>query len=258
MRRSVLSMLLFAALGALVLGAPAPACADNAGLPGMDKVPRPVPAGFAETSEERPRLVVMVTGTPREFERQLGLALDATHRFDMKAAPAALVAARAKLGPGISVGQARQLRAATSVDRVLMVDLRETAGELRVSTRMVWLDNGEVTRELALFGKSTNARTLAIQLATFVRRATPLRCQVRALVEDHVVLDLGASNGVREGAVFQIVRHASNLKPTLIGTVRVTATEPFAAKAEIEDAVKEFEIAPGDVAIEQSSELALN
>ena len=129
-------------------------------------------------------MAVLVRGTPREFGDQLKRALEQTHRFDMvDKVPKVLASNWARLVPGITVAQCRALRQSTKVDRVLVCDLHEELGELHVRTRMVWLDNGEVTREMAMFGKSTAAKTLALQLATFVRRATPLRCQIKAALK---------------------------------------------------------------------------
>jgi hypothetical protein len=236
---------------------PAPAGAQTQAFPPIESVPHPINAGFAETPEERPRLAVLLKGTPAEFGKQLLKALELTRRFEMVDAPADLVNARSALQPGITVAQCRALRQKTKVDRVLICDLREATGDVRVNTRMIWLDNGEVSREMAMFGKSTAAKTLALQLATFVRRETPLRCLVRALAEDHVVLDLGETSGMIKGTTFQVIRYATNLKPLTIGTVRVTALEPFAARAEVEDAAKDQAVAPGDVAIEQTSEMGL-
>lgn len=256
MRHFVRSLIPFAA--ALLAAAPALAAAPG-GLPPMDSVPKPVNAGFQETVDEKPRLAILLKGTPREFGNQLTRALAGTRRFDvMDKAPQAIANAWPKLVPGIPMAQCRTLRNATHVDRVLLCDLHESGGELRVGTRLVWLDNGEVTRELALFGRSTAAKTLALQLATYVRRAMPLRCQVRSLADDHVVLDLGESSGMQKGSTFHVLRYTTNVTPVEIGTVRVTTLEPFSAKAEVEDAGKGLTVAPGDVAVEESSELALN
>lgn len=251
---------LLAGLGLTVLAVATPvAAAPSQGLPPMDSVPRPVYAGFANTEEDKPRLAVLMRGTPREFLTQLTKALIATRRFEViGTAPPGLVSAWNKLVPGISLPTCRQLRKSTRVDRVLVCDLKETAGEVKVTTRLVWLDNGEVTRDLALFGKSTAAKTLALQLATFVRRATPIRCQIKSLADDHLVLDLGETSGMVKGTVFDVVRYANNLKPVEVGTVRVTALEPFISRAEVEEAAKDLTPQPGDVAIEQTSEMALN
>ena len=85
----------------------------------------------------------------------------------------------------------------------------------------------------------------------------PLRCKVKALLEDRVVLDMGANNGMLKDSIYQVIRYEHNVVPVTIGTVRVTATAPFSASAEVEDAAKDLSIAPGDVAIEQTGGMGL-
>ena len=73
-----------------------------------------------------------------------------------------------------------------------------------------------------------------------------------------MVLDVGETNGVIKGTVFQVTRHANAEHPLSIATIRVTSLEPFSAKADIEDTAKDLTIAPGDSAVEQTDDLALN
>jgi hypothetical protein len=238
------------------ISVPGPVAAQP--LPPIDSVPRPVEAGFIQTVSEKPRLAIVFDGQPRELNNQLARNLEATRRFAVVSAPASLVGARSRLGPGITPAVSQSLRKSANVDMVLRCDVRDAAGELKASMRLLDLRNGDVSRELAAFGRASTVGVLAKQLATFVRRAAPLRCYVRALNDDGIVLDLGSADGMAAGATFQVVRHPQNLKPLEVGLVRVTTIDAYTARAEVESTGRGLTVAPGDVAIEQTGEMALN
>ncbi|MDB5099106.1 MAG: hypothetical protein JWM80_3527 [Cyanobacteria bacterium RYN_339] len=226
-------------------------------LPSLDKVPRPVPGVFVETTAEKPRLAILFSGTPPEFTNRLGDALEATHRFSVVVAGTALDSAKPKLVPGLMLPAALAIRNSTRIDMAVTCTSLATAGELRAKARLVDLRTGEVSRELAIFGQNSDVRTLAKTLALYIRQAAPLRCLVNHTSEDEILLDLGKNDGVQEESIFRVVRYPQNLIPVPVATVKVTKTDAFRTHAEVEESRPGFTIAPGDVAIEDTGDLKI-
>jgi hypothetical protein len=227
-------------------------------FPKLDTLQAPIPAKLIETSAEKPRLAVVSSGTPKEFEDQLIKSLDAMHRFAViTPAPQALTAARPTLGASMLPANAARLRAAAKVDMAVTCDVKSTNNELRASARLADLRTGDVSRELAIFGGTKEVKTLAATLASYIRGAAPIRCLVRAASEDEIVLDLGANDGMRPETTFQVLRYPQNLRPVPVATVKLTRLDKFRAHAEVEDAAPGMTVAPGDVAVEETGDLSM-
>ncbi|MEB3330506.1 MAG: hypothetical protein VKQ33_14870 [Candidatus Sericytochromatia bacterium] len=214
-----------------------------------------LPAG-ADTVADKPRLGVAIANAPAPFVTSLGTKLNATRRFDVVDG----VAARAKLkaiplNGALTLENARKARAAANLE--LLVDGRYEAvgGQVKVTVRLFDFRTGEFSRDLGLLGEAASVEALADQLVGFVRHADPLRCLVKDVDEDQIILDLGAADGVTPGSLFRVFRHPLNLKPRELGTVRVTAVQPFAARAEAEVVPPGTVFERGDVLVEQTAEL---
>lgn len=217
-------------------------------------------AGRAATVAAKPRIAISLAGGGA-FARALKKRLEDTHRFDVvtQGDIGELLAERhIKLDASISVQDSLRARAVTNVDMVLDGRAQDFGGNLRVTTRLFDLRTGEYSRDLALMGDDKDLATLAGQLANFVRQSVPLRCLVRAVNDDQIVMDLGAMDGVTAGSVFRILRDAQDVRPVYIGTLQVTSVQPFAAVGEQDDVVKGFTPQPGDTLVEETSGLLLN
>lgn len=259
--RIPLSLALLTLLAAPALAAPASdpfKMAPAPRLPDLRSVPAPVPAVFVETAAEKPRLAILFDGTPPEFSKQLGKWLDETHRFAVVGEPGGLAQFKPKLAPGLMLPDALKIRGTTKVDMVVTCTAKAVLGDLTAVARLTDLRTGEVSRELAIFGKNNEVKTLARTLATYVRQAAPLRCLVHEASEDEILLDLGANDGMKAEATFQILRYPQNLRPVPVATVKLTRLDAFRSHAEVEDARPGMTVAPGDVAVEETGDLALN
>ena len=157
-------------LAAIAAGPAHAANPSNPGFPSIDSVPRPAQPTFAETSADRPRLAMVTTGRATEFGKALATALDKTHRFEVvNPTPSSLNNSFSKLVPGISIVTCKALRKSANVDRVVAYRLTQTRGHVDIHAHVVWLDSGEVSRDLALFADSTSTKTmgqLAVQLSS--------------------------------------------------------------------------------------------
>lgn len=211
----------------------------------------------ADTVDEKPRLAIAISGAPPAFLRALGAKLAATRRFQVVEGQAAQTA-RGRLG-GIPLNatftpaDAAKARRAASVELLLDGRYQAPAGQLRVTARLFDFRTGEFSRDLAMLGDASGADALAGQLAGFVRHAAPLRCRVKDLEEDQLIVDLGAADGVTEGTLFRVYRHPANMQPRELGLVRVTAVQPFASRAEVEEAPKGTTFERGDVLVEKTA-----
>jgi hypothetical protein len=226
-------------------------------LPDLRSVPAPVPGVFVETATEKPRLAIIFDGNPPEFAKQLGDSLDRTRRFAVVAAPGSLVQNKPKLAPGLSLQDAQKIRATTKIDMAVVCTSKYVTSQLTAAARLADLRTGEVSRELGIFGQNEGVQALARTLALYVRQAAPLRCLVRAAGEDEILLDLGANDGMKNESTFQILRYPQNLRPVPVATVKLTKVDPFRAHAEVEEARPGMTVQPGDVAVEDTGDLAL-
>jgi hypothetical protein len=78
------------------------------------------------------------------------------------------------------------------VIKLLLDGKAATAGSsLRVTTRLYDFRTAEFTRDLSLIGDASTLDALAGQLAAYVRAFAPLKCLVRDMNDDQLVLDLG-------------------------------------------------------------------
>ena len=216
---------------------------------------------LADTVAEKPRLTVLVDGANPNFLRTLTNKLVETRRFNMVDRPnlrSRLRGEQIELGAGITVQQSRRALAVGEADMVLEAEVKQNSGSLRIQTRLYDFRSGEFSRDLSLLGSSSDAETLADQLARFVRSSVPIRCLVKDMAEDQVILDLGAMDGVQVGSFYRVFRHPQNMKPVEIGLIRVSAVEPFAAVAEVEETAKGFTLQPGDMLRERTSGLLVS
>jgi hypothetical protein len=215
-----------------------------------------VAPGLAETVTEKPRLAVAIENAPAPLATALGTKLTATRRFRVVDGPAA----RAKLkgvplNAEMTLENARKARTAANVDMLVEGKYETTGNQVRLTVRVFDFRTGDFSRDLGLLGESNAAEALADQLVGFVRHVDPLRCRVKDIDEDQIVLDLGEADGVRPGSVFRVFRHPSNVAPKELGTVRVTTVQPFASRAEVEQAPPGTTFRRGDVLLEQTYEL---
>jgi hypothetical protein len=212
----------------------------------------------AETVTDKPRLVVLLP--PNAFTTKLKNELVATRRFDLvekSNLKGLLQQKRISLSAKLSVEQSRQALAIAGADMVLDGSVQSGSG-LRVTGRLFDLRNGEITRDLSLLGEANDTEVLAKQLAAFVRHSAPIRCLVKDMNEDTVVLDLGAMDGVVPGSKYKVFRYPQNLKPREIGAVRVTKVDPFASSGEVESTASGITLESGDVLVEQTSAYVLS
>lgn len=213
----------------------------------------------ADTVEDKPRLAVTISGAPQTFVRALATRLAAQKRFVIVEGAAAQ-AARGRLNGiqlngGFTPSDAAKARRAANVE--LLLDGRWQSaggGQGRLVTRLFDFRTGEFSRDLSLIGDQNGADALAGQLAGYVRHAAPLRCLVKDLEEDQLILDLGEADGVQVGTMFRVYRHPSNMKPRELGLVRVTAVQPFASRAEVEEAPKGTTFERGDTLVEKTAD----
>ena len=236
------------ALRRLACFALAAALGVASGLPG-----RPAQA---ETVDDKPRLAVSIAQAPAKFASGLGARLAGMRRFTVVDGGSA----RGKLGgipltPAITLAQARRARTAAGLELLLDGRYQASGGQVRVTARLFDFRTAEFSRDLSLVGDAASADTLAAQLAAFVRQAVPLRCRIKDLEEDVLILDLGEADGVTAGTVFRVIRHPLNMAPRELGTIRVTTVQPFACRAEVEDAPKGTVFERDAVAVEQTSNL---
>lgn len=210
----------------------------------------------ADTVAEKPRLAVAIENAPAPLATALGTKLTATRRFRVVDGPAARAKLKAvNLNAELTLENARKARTAANIDMLLDGKYEATGNQVRVTVRLFDFRTGDFSRDLGLLGEGNAAEALADQLVGFVRHADPLRCRVKDIDEDQIVLDLGEADGVRPGSVFRVFRHPSNVAPKEIATVRVTTVQPFASRAEIEQAPPGTTFQRGDVLLEQTYEL---
>ncbi|MEB3197300.1 MAG: hypothetical protein VKP62_08860 [Candidatus Sericytochromatia bacterium] len=213
-------------------------------------------AALADTVADKPRLAVAIAGAPAPFLTSLGTKLTATRRFVVVDGPAAKAKLKGvPLNADLTLENARKARTAANIE--LLVDGKyENAGnQLRVTVRLFDFRTGEFSRDLGLLGEGSAAETLADQLVSFIRHADPLRCRVKDIDEDQIILDLGEVDGVRPGSLWRVFRFPGNVKPKELGTLRVTTVQPFAARAEAEQVAPGTVFERGDVLVEQTSGL---
>lgn len=210
----------------------------------------------ADTVDDKPRLAVAITGAPADFTRNLGAKLAATKRFQVVDG----AAARRSLGgltlnAAFTPADAARARKAANVE--LLLDGRWAGGgaaNVRVAVRLFDFRTGEFSRDLSLLGDAKSTDALAGQLAGFIRHAAPLRCLVKDLEEDQLIVDLGEADGVTVGTLFRAYRHPANMKPRELGLVRITDVTPFASRAEVEEAPKGTTFERGDVLVEKTAD----
>lgn len=217
----------------------------------------PGPAA-AETVDEKPRIAVAIANAPQPFLRALSIKLGATRRFQVIENGTTV---RSKLGvllsPALTLQNAMKARRAGGVELLLDGKAAGTNGQLRVTTRLYDFRTAEFSRDLSLIGDTTTVDALAGQLAAYVRAFAPLKCLVRDMNEDQLVLDLGDADGVTVGTTFRAYRHNLNMKPLELGSVKVVAVTPFAATAEVEDAPKGTTFQRGDMLMEKTADLLI-
>lgn len=214
-------------------------------------------AAWAQTSPDpiagaRPRLAIALEGVPNDFAQRLRERLDGTRRFEVNLPVNLGPRLRAEglaSGQALTPPQARRAGAIAGADFVLLAQGRASNGLLRVGARLLDLRTGEASRELATFGQSQDAATLATHLARHVRRSVPIRALVQDLTEEGVVLDRGGDDGVLADSSFRAFRHPQNLAPVPVGRVRITSLEPFTSRAEVEESAKGGLMA-GDLLVE--------
>jgi hypothetical protein len=214
----------------------------------------------ADTVADKPRLVVAVSGQAT-FVDALKTKLEGMRRFELLNRPNAKSALQQKkiaLDGKLSVEKSKQALAIAGTDLMLDGKVENAAGGLRITSRLYDFRTGEITRDLSLIGDSGDVETLAGQLASFVRHNMPLKCEIKAINEDQIVLDLGSMDGVVQDSLFKVFRHRHNLKPREIGLVRVVKADPFAAAAEAESTAQGVVLEPGDILIEQTSAYVLS
>lgn len=217
----------------------------------------PGPAA-ADTVEARPRLAVSLTGTSASspFGKALTEQLTKSRRFELVERPTLkrqLQNRKITLSEAITVAQSRQAQSLAAADLVLDAAYQAKGGTVKVTTRLYDLRNGEFSRDLALLGNPGEVAGLAVALADFVRQSVPIRCLVKDVNEDQIILDLGETDGVKPGSFFRAYRHPRNMRPIEVGLLRVTAVKPFGAVAEVEESVKGYTVQRGDMVLEQTA-----
>jgi hypothetical protein len=209
----------------------------------------------ADTVVDKPRLVIAMSGQPA-FVDALKTRLEGMRRFELINRPNAKSALQQKkiaLDGKLSVEKSKQALAIAGTDLMLDGKVEDAAGGLRITSRLYDFRTGEITRDLSLIGDAGDVETLAGQLASFVRHNMPLRCEIKAINEDQIVLDLGSMDGIVQDSLFKVFRHRHNLKPREIGLIRVVKADPFAAAAEAESTAQGVVLEPGDILVEQTS-----
>lgn len=203
------------------------------------------PAAWAQSAEPlqgaRPRLAIAAEGVPDGFTQQLKEKLDATRRFEVDLPSGLAGRLRAeRLGDGrpLTPPQARRASTLAAADYLLLAQGRQTNGMLRVGARLLDLRTGEASRELATFGDTASAPTLASTLARYVRRSVPVRALVQDTNDEGVVLDRGDTDGVLPNSGYRAFRHPQNMAPVPVGRVRISRLEPFSAVAEVEESTR--------------------
>jgi hypothetical protein len=216
------------------------------------------PAGpaLADTVADKPRLAVAIANAPAPFLTSVGTKLNGTRRFDVVDGAAARAKLKAiPLNGGFTLENARKARAAANVELLVDGKYETVGGQVKVTVKLFDFRTGEFSRDLGLLGDAASAESLADQLVGFVRHADPLRCLVKDIDEDQIILDLGAADGITSGSLFRVFRHPLNMKPRELGTVRVTSVQPFASRAEAEVVPAGTVFERGDVLVEQTSGL---
>lgn len=204
---------------------------------------------------QRPRLLVTMAGTTA-FMGKLGVAIEGSSRFQVVTnarAKTVLKANNITVDGKLSVEKARKAMGLVGADLILDGEAKDVAGAFRVTCRLYDLRTGEITRDLSLLGQSSDIEGMSSQLAAFVRHSVPLKTVVKSLMEDQVVLDLGATDGVREGTMFKVMRYPRNLKPREVGVVKVVKADPFVSMAEVESTVPGVTLEEGDMLVEQTA-----
>ncbi|GEM_PF-5641136 len=212
----------------------------------------------AETVESRPRLAMVLEGSAGDFVERLRKQLDETRRFDWVERPAllqSLKGSRIDFDVPLSLKDCAKIAGVGKTDLLLVCRASPNTGSVSVRARLYDLRSGEFSRELSLLGEVSGQATLADQLALFVRQALPLRCLIKGLEEDTILLDLGESDGIKTDSRFTVYRHMTNIAPQRIGTLRVVGVTPFAARAEAEEVIKGFRLQVGDALIEQTASM---
>lgn len=230
-------------------------------LAAVSLLPLAAPPASAETVTDKPRLVVALSGGQPAFLDALKTKLEGTRRFDVISRPnvkAALQQKQIVLDGKLSVQKSQQALAVVGTDLVLDGKVEAAGGGLKVTSRLYDFRTGEITRDLSLMGDSGDADVLAAQLAAFVRHSMPIKCLIKAVNDDQIVLDLGAMDGVVQGSTFKVYRHPLNLKPREIGLIRVTKADPFASSAEVESTVQGITLEQGDTLVEQTAGYVLS
>jgi hypothetical protein len=213
------------------------------------------PPALADTVAEKPRLAIAIAGATPAFVTALGAKLAATRRFQVVDGRTA----RGKLGgipltAAFTPADALKARKAANVELLLDGRWQPSGNTVRITTRLFDFRNGEFSRDLSLIGDTSSADTLAGQLAAFIRHAAPLRCLVKDLEEDQLLLDLGEADGVKVDTLCRVYRHPANMKPRELGVVRITDVQPFAARAEVEEAPKGTVFERGDLLVEKTAD----
>lgn len=212
----------------------------------------PVGPAIADTVDEKPRLGIAIAGAPDAFSRAVATRLAATRRFNVVAdGPGVRRRITVPLNGSLSLTSARKARTESGLE--LLVEGRWSRNAANV--RLYDFRNGEFSRDLSLIGEANGADALANQLVAFVRHSLPLRCHLKDMADDQLILDLGAADGVTVGSLYRVYRHPANLAPVEIGLVKVASVKAFASYAEAEETAKGFSFAPGDVLVEQTADL---
>lgn len=199
----------------------------------------------------RPRLAIGLGGNPT-FTNALKKTLEDTHRFEVLNKPNVAATLRSQgivLDSKLSVEKCRRALAISGADFVL--DGKVDAN-MRVTCRLYDFRTGEISRDLSLFGNPGDVQGLVNTMSNYVRSNAPIRCAIRDMNEDQVVLELGAMDGVIPQSTYKVLRYPRNLQPREVGTVRVTKVDPFAASGEVEETKSGMKVEPGDVLVEQT------
>jgi hypothetical protein len=212
----------------------------------------------ADTVDARPRLAVSLAGTSATspFGKALQEQLTKSRRFELVDRPKLkdkLATRRIKLTDMITVAESRSARTMADTDLILDAVYQAKGGNVKVTTRLFDLRTGEYSRDLALLGSPGEVSGLAVALADFVRQSVPIRCLVKDVNEDAVILDLGETDGIKPGSTFKAYRYPQNMRPVEVATLRITAVKPFGAIAEVEESIKGFTVQRGDMVLEQTA-----
>lgn len=206
----------------------------------------------------RPRLAIGLGGNPN-FTNALKKALEDTHRFEVLNKPNVTSTLRAQgivLDSKLSVEKCRRALTVSGADFVL--DGKVDAGSgMRISCRLYDFRTGEISRDLSLFGNAGDLQGLVNTMSNYVRSNAPIRCAIKDMNDDQVVMEMGTMDGVIPQSTYKVLRYPRNLQPREVGVVRFTKVDAFAASGEVEETKSGMTVQPGDVLVEQTGSFNL-